>query len=247
MSRTPIFSTLRSKMEDAGFLFEKQQNVHHQNRKKGELKFIHPLLEKRLKSDGYKVRGKKYYIKPLSDKTGGEIGLVNGKSTSLNKSASFPKPNSIDTFDNAPAWVNRTDDFSLDNLLESIKNYLENDDVFPEILPAGADLYEGLKKQVTVNKYERNSIARARCIEHHGRSCMVCGFNFKQFYGDVGDDFIHVHHITPLHTINQSYRINYETDLIPVCPNCHAMLHRKKNGSVLTVNELKSILNKQKV
>lgn len=79
MSRISIFLALRSKMEDVGFLFEKEQNAHHQNRKEGELKFIHPLLEKRLKSDGHSVRGKKYYIKPLPDEAGSEIGLVNGK------------------------------------------------------------------------------------------------------------------------------------------------------------------------
>lgn len=167
------------------------------------------------------------------------------KSTSLNKSNLFPKANAFDTFDDAPAWVNRIGDSSIDNLLNSIEKYLENDNIFPEIVPPEADLYEGLKKQVTVNKYERSSIARARCVEHHGYVCMVCGFDFKEFYGDVGDEYIHVHHITPLHTINQSYRINHETDLIPVCPNCHAMLHRKIGGSVLSIDELRNRLNKK--
>jgi len=123
---------------------------------------------------------------------------------------------------------------------------IENDDFFPELINTHLDVYEGLKKQVTVNKYERSSIARARCVEHHGYACKVCGFDFKQFYGDVGDEFIHVHHIKPLHAINQSYRINYEADLIPVCPNCHAMLHRKVDGSELSIDELRNEMQKNK-
>ena len=69
--------------------------------------------------------------------------------------------------------------------------------------------------------------------------------NFEEKYGIVGKDFIHVHHIVPLNTIGEEYLVDYEKDLIPVCPNCHAMLHRKVNGKELTVEELKELLNKQ--
>jgi 5-methylcytosine-specific restriction protein A len=37
------------------------------------------------------------------------------------------------------------------------------------------------------------------------------------------------------------YEIDVEHDLFPVCPNCHAMLHRKK-GSTLSIEELKQII-----
>ena len=105
---------------------------------------------------------------------------------------------------------------------------------------------EGLRKSVFVNIYERNSIARKKCIEVKGCSCVVCGFNFEQHYGDLGKDFIHAHHIVPISSIRCSYIINYETDLVPVCPNCHAMLHRGKNGKVLSVEELKRIIEHNK-
>ena len=104
--------------------------------------------------------------------------------------------------------------------------------------------YEGAVKTTTVNKYERNPLARKKCIEYHGCECSVCGFSFEKMYGDLGKDFIHVHHIVPLNTIGEKYEVNYKTDLIPVCPNCHAMLHRKVNGEYYSVEELKSIINK---
>ena len=34
-------------------------------------------------------------------------------------------------------------------------------------------------------------------------------------------------------------------DLVPVCPNCHAMLHRKVNDRTLTIAELKERLKRK--
>jgi hypothetical protein len=84
-------------MEAAGFQFEKEQKPHLQNRKENELKFVHPKLVKRIEEDGYKVRAKKFYIKPLSDESDCEIGFVTGKSSPLYKDSFFIKPNSSDT------------------------------------------------------------------------------------------------------------------------------------------------------
>ncbi|MHC8520845.1 HNH endonuclease [Rossellomorea sp. H39__3] len=107
---------------------------------------------------------------------------------------------------------------------------------YPDDLP---DLWEGERKTITVNAYERNPIARQQCINHYGVECQVCRINFEETYGEVGRDFIHVHHITPLHKVKEGYVVDPRTDLIPVCPNCHAMLHRKENGKYLTLEGLK--------
>lgn len=85
---------------------------------------------------------------------------------------------------------------------------------------------EGLRKSVFVNVYERSAEARKKCIEHMGCVCAVCGFDFEKVYGELGKGFIHVHHRIPISSIGKAYTVNYETDLVPVCPNCHAMLHR---------------------
>lgn len=69
--------------------------------------------------------------------------------------------------------------------------------------------------------------------------------NFFDFYGEIGEGFIHVHHLTPIHQIGKEYKVNYKEDLAPVCPNCHAMLHRKINGNEPTISELKEIMNKK--
>ena len=129
-------------------------------------------------------------------------------------------------------------------LLKYIETYFTDNyqkDVFPEIL--NETDYEGIKKTIIVNKYERSSKARENAVKYHGINCKVCNVNFEDAYGEIGKEFIHIHHIIPIHKIGKNYKVNYKTDLIPVCPNCHAMLHRKINGKEPTTEELKSMLN----
>lgn len=130
------------------------------------------------------------------------------------------------------------------SLLRYIESNFDNPnetDFFPELIDKNAITFEGLKKSITVNKYERSSLARSKCIEYHGTNCKVCNINFNDVYGDLGKDFIHIHHIIPIHKIGKIYKVNYKEDLIPVCPNCHAMLHRKVDGKEISVDQLKNI------
>ncbi len=106
-------------------------------------------------------------------------------------------------------------------------------DVFPE----------GGKKTIIVNAYERNYNARNECIKEYGSSCAICSFDFGKFYGKEFDGRIHVHHIKPLYIINSCYTVNPKTDLIPVCPNCHMVLHLKKEG-VFSVEDVKKMIVK---
>lgn len=86
---------------------------------------------------------------------------------------------------------------------------------------------EGSVLTVQVNRYERNQEARRKCIEKHGCHCQICEFDFEKVYGAAGKGLIHVHHVVPISSIKEEYQIDYEKDLIPICPNCHAMIHRK--------------------
>lgn len=59
-------------------------------------------------------------------------------------------------------------------------------------------------------------------------NCTVCGFNFTEMYGEIDKEFIHVHHLLELNQIGEEYVVDPIKDLRPVCPNCHAMLHKRK-------------------
>ena len=87
---------------------------------------------------------------------------------------------------------------------------------------------EGAVRTVTVNAYERDPKAREACIAKHGYRCAVCRMSFSEVYGEIGERFIHVHHKKPLAARRKEYEVNPRMDLIPVCPNCHAMLHSQE-------------------
>jgi len=115
-----------------------------------------------------------------------------------------------------------------------------NAEVLPEEIDHDRKYFEGAIKQITVNIYERNAEARTRCIRHYGASCYICGFNFERVFGKIGMGFIHVHHLKPLFELNAEYELNPIEDLRPVCPNCHAMIHRQK--SAYSIEEIKEFL-----
>ena len=71
---------------------------------------------------------------------------------------------------------------------------------------------------------------------------MVCDFSFQERYGPLGQDFIHVHHMIELSLVPPGYQVDPIADLRPVCPNCHAMLHRTRPA--VTIEALKKILRK---
>jgi len=97
--------------------------------------------------------------------------------------------------------------------------------------------FEGASYHAMVKKYERSRLNRWACIEFHDSLCKVCGCDFSERYGQIGEGFIHIHHIVPVSDLGGEYRLDPRTDLIPVCPNCHAMLHM--TDPPLSVEELR--------
>ena len=109
--------------------------------------------------------------------------------------------------------------------------------VYPDEIDPQESFVEGARRKVTVNAYERNPKARQECLKEHGYKCAVCEMSFEEYYGDIGRGFIHVHHIKELSSIRGEYKVDPVKDLCPVCPNCHAMLHRETPA--LSVDELR--------
>lgn len=101
---------------------------------------------------------------------------------------------------------------------------------FPEEAETSEDsgkIIEGARKTISVNKYERSQEARKLCIEKWGVRCFVCDFDFEETYGSLGAGYIHIHHLKPLSEIGEEYELDPQEDLRPLCPNCHAMVHRQ--------------------
>ncbi|MBE0645588.1 MAG: HNH endonuclease [Bacteroidetes bacterium] len=113
--------------------------------------------------------------------------------------------------------------------------------VLAEEIVSPESYYEGASRKIYVNRYERDANARKACIAHHGAECIACGFEFGKVYGERGAGFIHVHHLVPLSAIKKGYQVNPQSDLVPLCPNCHAMVHRYPE--TLTIDQLRDLLS----
>ena len=99
---------------------------------------------------------------------------------------------------------------------------------------------EGNSYESITRRYERKKVNREACIQLKGYACLVCGFDFKEAYGELGADYVEVHHVVPVSKMGSNYRVNIESDLVPLCSNCHSMVHRK--DPPLSVEELKAAL-----
>lgn len=97
---------------------------------------------------------------------------------------------------------------------------------------------EGARKEMELEKAYRNRAARNDCIAYWGAQCQVCGLRFKDDYGELGADYIEVHHLVPVSSREGEYDIDPVNDLVPLCSNCHSMIHRS-GAMPMSLSELR--------
>jgi putative restriction endonuclease len=71
---------------------------------------------------------------------------------------------------------------------------------------------------------------------------MACNFNFSKVYGELGEGYINVHHLRPVSELGEEVQIDPQKDLIVLCANCHAMIHKDKEHT-LSLEELKGYIS----
>ncbi len=83
-------------------------------------------------------------------------------------------------------------------------------------------------------------VAKQRRVSMCGRlDCDICGFNFKDKYGERGADIIEGHHIKPVSQMGEN-EITKVEDIALICSNCHRIIHSK--SQILTIDEVKELL-----
>lgn len=185
-----------------------------------------------------------YKNKATANSQYGRLGRVVGAALNIKNDFSLPVAHLVDFGRNDRGeitWVLRSP------LAEAVRRLGYTADVvskvfFPEEIPADQIFAEGAVRRVSVNAYERNSSARAACIAKFGFRCSVCELVMADIYGEIAESYIHVHHLKCLADVGREYHVNPETDLRPVCPNCHAMLHT--SNPPLGIDELRERIRK---
>lgn len=98
---------------------------------------------------------------------------------------------------------------------------------------------EGTVRRVSVNSYERDPRNKRLAIRLHGTACFGCKKEMSATYGEIAQGYIHIHHLIPLSELGAP-RAPDPRDLVPLCPNCHAVVHLRKPP--LTVTELRQLI-----
>ena len=88
--------------------------------------------------------------------------------------------------------------------------------------------------------YERSPQARRACLRHYGCKCSICGIDFGKEFGEEFSGVIEVHHLEPLSLSKGEREIDPIKDLVPLCPNCHKMVHRKA-GKPYTLEQIRAL------
>jgi|SaaInlStandDraft_3_1057020.scaffolds.fasta_scaffold15101_2 5-methylcytosine-specific restriction protein A len=109
-------------------------------------------------------------------------------------------------------------------------------------MPVNETIIEGVLSQSLIRKRERNPRNRLLCLSIHGELCDTCGLDPKAIYGSELGSILEVHHIEPLSEAKSPKAYDPKTDLIPLCPNCHRAIHKRKPA--FTPIEMKELLEK---
>lgn len=137
-------------------------------------------------------------------------------------------------------------DFRYEDIKSTLKNLNANSQT--RVVPYNEIISEGGVRIATTKAYARSQKLRRAALDHYTNngviSCDCCGFEFRSFYGDeYGDSCIEMHHLVP---IFQYEGVNVEAtiseaikNLMPVCPNCHRVIHRNR----ITVDKIQEFKN----
>ncbi|MCC3273440.1 restriction endonuclease [Arthrobacter zhangbolii] len=78
-----------------------------------------------------------------------------------------------------------------------------------------------------VNRYEHDAAARRVCLAFHGGSCAACGIVPRERYGPGAEHVLQIHHLLPGADLSDGYELDPVSDLVPLCPTCHAVAHTR--------------------
>jgi 5-methylcytosine-specific restriction enzyme A len=138
----------------------------------------------------------------------------------------------------------------LRRLANSIRASIDSSEIFSNdavFLEEEAEFPEGALKYRQHVTRERNRdlvrTAKQRYKQKHGKlNCEICGFDFFEVYGNIGEDFIECHHTLPVSELGADSKTKID-DVALLCPNCHRIVHRRRPW--LRIDDLRNILKKK--
>ena len=143
--------------------------------------------------------------------------------------------------------------FASADTLSAFSN-ISKSDKQTETFDENLTINEGTLTMVKTKVYKRSSKLRQHAINYYTSSegrvkCKVCCFDFEDFYGEYGKGFIEIHHQKPVFQFDGDDTLKTIKDalenVIPVCSNCHRMIHRSRLNT-LSLNEIRVFIDNAK-
>jgi len=141
-----------------------------------------------------------------------------------------------------------SNNFKYEDIKQSFDNVSEAEETRRKIITFDENLMitEGTRRNRNISLYERSKELRDIAVQRYtigGRiKCSSCTFNFYDFYGEIGKDYIEIHHIKPVFQfVDEDKTVFLERalqNIIPTCSNCHRIIHRKRQNP-LSIEQLK--------
>lgn len=142
--------------------------------------------------------------------------------------------------------------FSCEDFTTVVENIIKSQGKKHSLLVYSEDemVFEGASTVKQSKTKSRSQRLRKAAIEYYtdtnGKiSCDVCGFCFEDKYGDIGKDFIEIHHEKPICQYSDEGFESYISEAIkyvkPLCANCHRMIHHNSTRP-MTIDELKKVI-----
>lgn len=112
-------------------------------------------------------------------------------------------------------------------LMAAFAELIGYDEVAPDLIEHETETAEGAVSFSVMRRRERNPRNRLLAIRLHGHRCGICGVDPRETYGDNGQ-VIEVHHLVPLAHLDEPRVYDPVSDLVPLCPTCHRVVHTRR-------------------
>lgn len=145
-------------------------------------------------------------------------------------------------------------DFEVDDVLNTFNIMSKTDKSF-ETFDENLMINEGTQIVVKTKIYKRSSKLRKQAIDYYTTKdnriqCKACSFDFEEFYGEHGKGFIEIHHQKPVFQFDgddEQLTIKKALEnVIPLCSNCHRMIHRSRINPLSLIEVKGHIANAKK-
>lgn len=125
--------------------------------------------------------------------------------------------------------------FSYSSILsnkEVMKKIFDNSNIDYRNIMDNFEIKEEKRLKNHLSYEGRISVKDKRILkEKLGYTCQSCGLKMSEKYGNIGSNYIELHHKIPYSQLKENDSRELQVaDFCALCPNCHRMIHRLENA-----------------